>query len=144
MTLDGTSAPSRCPYTPAPLLKIPDPPAHDPDAFGAQQRPLELQVAAKTAQSSARSDDPMAGHVRGCAFPHDVSDGAARPRVPGSGGHVPVGREAARGDASHERQHAGPEHSQNLKRSPAPACTPPIAAETLCPSPTLKLTLPRE
>jgi hypothetical protein len=75
-------------------------------SFGTQQLPFDLQVPAVASQRSARSDHAVVRNAWFPGGPHDVADGARRPRLACKRRDIAVGRYTPRRDAPDRRQHA--------------------------------------
>ena len=84
--------------------KRPDSATDDDDAFGAEERAFQLEVAAVAAEGAARSHHPVARDIPVPTPPHDVPDRPRGPRVPGHLRHVAVSSDAPRGDPTDDRQ----------------------------------------
>ena len=92
----------RRPWCPAPSCsgERADPTADDADALGAEESPLQVDVAAVAPECPAGSDHAVAGDGRILAAPHDVPDGSRSSRASCHPGHVAIrcdspGRDAA-------------------------------------------------
>src|SRR3954447_3284347 len=113
----------------------------DVQSFRAQERALQLEVSAITAQFARGGDDSMTRNVRPAALPHDVAN---RPRGAWPSRrfrHIAVGGDMSHGNSSNDRQD-GPgewrQFLQNSTRRPTPPCNPPALIARLRPSTALR------
>ena len=106
------NGPSGSAVFPPSAAEIPYRRAADVQSLGAEQGPLELQIAAEASKLAGRGDDAMAGDIAPAAVPHDVSDRARRPWPSRRRRDVAIGRDTPDGDAPDDGQNAVGEISQ--------------------------------
>src|SRR5207249_2003046 len=75
-------------------------------AFGEEQRTLQIQIPPESAQLAAGADHAMAGNGRIRTRAHDVADRARCSRPASHGGHITVGGDASGRNAANNREHA--------------------------------------
>ncbi len=82
--------------------------APERDAFGDEERALEVLPAAVPAEPAAGRNHPVRGHI-GSAAAHQVADGACGAGPAGECGHFAVGGDPSGRNATHNREHLRPE-----------------------------------
>src|SRR5688572_26071466 len=95
-----------CRARPADVEKVSDAGDTDVQSFGAQAFALDLQVAAKAAQSTAGGNHPMAGDRGVAALAHHRADRPRGTRRAGELGDIAVGGHAPSWNAPDNREDA--------------------------------------
>jgi len=78
--------------------------AAERDAFGDEERALDVLAAAVPAEPAAGGNHPVGGHI-GSAAAHEVADGACGAGPAGECGHLTVGGDPSGRNAAHNREH---------------------------------------
>jgi hypothetical protein len=82
--------PSERRRTPTQAVEIADPPTWNKDSFGSQQRPLELEVAAKSTECAPGGNHSMGWNSMIVTVTHDVSYGPAGARSSRPCSHITI------------------------------------------------------
>jgi len=87
---------------PTQAVEIADPPTWNKDSFGSQQRPLELEVSAKSSECAACGNHTMRWNTAIVTVTHDVSDGPGGARSSRPRGHITISCDAPRRNTPHD------------------------------------------
>ena len=91
--------------------------APERDAFGDEERTLDVLPAAVPAEPAAGGTHPVRGHI-GSAAAHEVADRAGGAGPAGQCGHLTVGGDPSGRNAAHDREDLRPERVGGGTRGP--------------------------